>query len=28
MFNLSRMTARFAVVASFAALLTAACNTD
>jgi ice-binding like protein len=28
MFKLSRMTARFAVVASFAALLTAACNTD
>ncbi|HMG18841.1 MAG TPA: ice-binding family protein, partial [Gemmatimonadales bacterium] len=28
MFNLSRTTVRFAVVASFAALLTAACNTD
>jgi hypothetical protein len=28
MFKLSRMTARCAVVASFAALLTAACNTD
>jgi ice-binding like protein len=28
MFTLSRMTARFAAVASFAALLTAACNTD
>jgi hypothetical protein len=28
MFNLSRTTARLAVVASFAALLTAACNTD